>query len=366
MIEPSPSSLWSESPRILILQLNRIGDLILSTPAFQSLRERFPKAHLTLVVSQTCASLIPALPTVDQTLVFPKSLREALVFLRDLLFEPYHLCIDLTGSDRSALLALCSKAPTRLAFPPAPHRPFRRWIRSHFSALSNLPVAHEIDRVLHLLQPLGIPSPQETPAPRLNLPSIARERIGRLLAECGISDSFALIHPGTGAPEKYWLPERWAEVILRLQHEHRLPCVLTGGDDPYEHEHLRNIQTAMAVLGKGPLPLPFVRLAGALDLTLLAALTERARLLVSCDTAIIHIASAFARPQVSLFGPSNPFRWRPIHSRSLIVPARGNSPLEPIFSPDTPPRPMESISVPEVLEACTTLLKGASSPRRTP
>jgi heptosyltransferase-3 len=365
MTQPSSEIHGGESPRILVLQFHRIGDLVLTTPALQLLRETWPKAHLTLVLNESCESLGPALTGIDQILVSKHSLRDTLRLTRELLFLPYDLCLDFTGSDRSALLALCSKAPTRLAFVPAGKKRFlRRWIASHQEHPTD-PNAHEISRLLQLISPLGIGSPQDSPPPRLMPPPIAKERITRLLFECGIPGPFVLIHPGSGAAEKYWRPERWAEVILHLQHHHQLPCVLTGGSDPYEQEHLREIQTAMAVLGQGPLPLPFVRLAGELDLTLLAALTEKARLLVSCDTAVIHIASAFARPQVTLFGPTNPFRWRPTHSRSLIVSGSLTPNLPQEFSPDAPPQSMESISTLSVLEACAQLLQSPAFPLKT-
>ena len=370
MTEPSSQIHWGESPRILVLQFRRIGDLVLTTPALQLLRETWPKAHLTLVLNESCESLGPALLGVDQILVSKNSLRDSLALSRDLLFLPYDICLDFTGTDRSALMALSSKAPTRLTFAPTgKKKPLRRWIASQQEQPSDSP-AHEISRLLRLLAPLGIAPLGEPPPPRLTPPPIARERIARLLSECGIPGPFALIHPGSGAAEKYWLPERWAEVILHLQHHLQLPCVLTGGADSFEQEHLRNIQTALAVLGQGPLPLPFLRLAGELDLTLLTALAEKTRLLVSCDTAIIHIASAFARPQVTLFGPSNPFHWRPIHSRAIVVSGPPNPAFPQTFSPDTPPQPMESIATSSVLEACAELLHATppslSAPTKTP
>ena len=66
--------------KILLLQLKRIGDLILTTPALAALRESFPGAQLTLVVSKECADLLPAISNVDRFLVARRSLRDLALF----------------------------------------------------------------------------------------------------------------------------------------------------------------------------------------------------------------------------------------------------------------------------------------------
>ena len=165
-----------------------------------------------------------------------------------------------------------------------------------------------------------------------------------------------MVNPGASKSEKYWLPERWAEVILHLQYHHGLPCILTGGSDSEEQTHLRAIQTALAMLGSGPLPLPLVVLAGQLDLTLLTALTARSALVVTSDTAVMHIASAFKIPQISLFGPTNPFEWHPRHPFSRVIQA--SAPLEVTveFFPDAKEAPMSDIPSSSVCRALDGLL----------
>jgi ADP-heptose:LPS heptosyltransferase len=62
--------------KILLLQLKRIGDLILTTPAIAALRKNYPDAHITLVVSNECAELLPALANVDRVLIARRNLRD--------------------------------------------------------------------------------------------------------------------------------------------------------------------------------------------------------------------------------------------------------------------------------------------------
>jgi ADP-heptose:LPS heptosyltransferase len=180
--------------------------------------------------------------------------------------------------------------------------------------------------------------------PRLNIPADAVQKARRL---CGPGD-FALIHAGTARPEKYWLPERWARVIEHLHHQHGLPCILTGGSDSQERAHLAEIERASAA--------PVQNLAGKLDLLELAALVSEARLVMSVDTVVVHLAAAFQRPQVALFGPTNPFHWRPRHPGAIVFTAA--TPGAPLHNPT--PRmkgaPMDQLSTDPIIRATDALL----------
>ena len=92
------------------------------------------------------------------------------------------------------------------------------------------------------------------------------------------------------------------------------------------------------------------------DLLTLAALVERAALVISCDTATVHFAAAFARPQIALFGPTNPFHWRPRHDRALVLSAaQPDGPLTD-FTPRMKGAPMEGISTALVIGAIASLI----------
>src|SRR5690242_19525782 len=98
---------------ILLLQLKRIGDLILTTPAIAALRERFPEADVTMVVSSECAELLPAISGVDRILMARRNLRDLASFLA-VAGKKFDYCIDFTRNDRSAFLTLLSQARKRI------------------------------------------------------------------------------------------------------------------------------------------------------------------------------------------------------------------------------------------------------------
>lgn len=339
-----------------MLQLRRIGELVLTTPALRLLRDEWPNAKITIVMSSACEELAPTLPRMDEVLVFHRKFSDNLGLIKRLLTGHFDLCLDFSGTDRSALFCLASRARQRVAFDWARKGPLRRLIYQNFVQVA-VRSQHTADQMLELLHPVGLHNASPRPAPCLTVPPLAEHRVNVLLKECGIPKRFILLHPGTAVEEKYWLPERWAEVILHIQRHHGLACIMTGGASPEEQNHLRKIQTALAMLGDGPLSLPFVVLAGQLDLTLLTALVARCSLAICCDTAVMHIAAAFQRPQISLFGPTNPFEWRPRHALSRVISAAFPMGLTTEFSPTTPTAAMTEIASATICREIDALLQ---------
>jgi len=334
--------------RILVLQLKRIGDLILTTPALWALRQNLPKAHIVLAVEGDSRELLPAIDYVDETLVYERRGRNSQLW-RHLLLKHYDACLDFTGTDRSALFGVLSKASRRATFEWVQRSCFRRLFYDEFVA-SSVRENHTVDHYMHLLRALNLPvSAQQNPRIALNLPEWAPRKARQLLAEAGVAAGtpFALVHPGTARPEKYWQAERWAEVIEWCETHLQTPCVLTGSDDGHEQNHLEAIKKGYpGIAGRD--------LSGRIDLLTLAALTQCASLVLTVDSAPMHLAGAFGTPQVALFGPTNPFHWRPRHEQAVIIQAHGPvSPPE--FRPQHPGGPMSEISTGQVVDAIMNL-----------
>src|SRR5438045_9548495 len=89
--------------KILLLQLKRIGDLILTTPAIAALRERFPEAEVTIVVSSECADLLPAIAGVDRILMARRNLSDLAAFL-SVAGDQLYYCIVFARNNRYAVL----------------------------------------------------------------------------------------------------------------------------------------------------------------------------------------------------------------------------------------------------------------------
>jgi ADP-heptose:LPS heptosyltransferase len=252
--------------------------------------------------------------------------------------------LDFTGSDRSAAACALTRAPLRATFEGV-KKSRARALAYHRFIDSPVRDSHTVDHYLHLLRALDIHA-VESDAPPLALPDSAPREAA---AWCPAGE-FAVLHPGSARAEKYWLPQRWAEVAAHLHREHRLAIAITGGRDAAEQEHLAAIRAA---LSSG---VPIADLSGQLGLCAFAAVLAQARIVVSCDTAAVHFAAAFRRSQVALFGPTNPFHWRPRHENAVVLSA--TQPEAPLttFTPRMPGAPMEGISTALVNRATETLL----------
>jgi ADP-heptose:LPS heptosyltransferase len=331
--------------RILVLQLKRIGDLILTTPALWALRQNLPRAHIALAVDAGSRELLPAIDYLDDTLVYERHGRNGAIW-RHLLLKHCDICLDFTGTDRSALFGVLSKASRRVTYESVQRSHFRKVFYNQFVA-SAVREHHTVDHHLQMLRALNLPIPQN-PSIQLNLPDWAPRKARQLLEEAKVPAApFILVHPGTARPEKYWPAARWAEVIQWCETNLQMPCVLSGSSDGHEQSHLDTIHKALPSSASRDL-------SGRLDLLTLAALTKAASLVLTVDSAPMHLAGAFGTPQIALFGPTNPYHWRPRHDRAIVIQSQGPA-TPPEFRPLHPGGPMTEISTGMVIDAILAL-----------
>jgi ADP-heptose:LPS heptosyltransferase len=334
---------------ILIVQLKRLGDLILTTPALAALRKEHPGSQVTLLIDHYSRDLAPALQHIDEVLVYERKRSFPIWF--QLLRRDFDLCIDCTGTDRSALISFLSKASHRVISRSVARHRLRSWVYTELVDVS-VRNCHTIDLYLSL-----VGSGKETPKPglELSLPAATVSSAQKVKSKLGVPGPFFVVHPGTARREKYWLPERWAEVVRYLQERLQLPAVITGGADSEESRHIEAIKSFLGSESS------VANVAGRLDFLLTAALIREAAFFIGVDTAAAHVASVFERPQVVLFGPTNPYHWHPTHVRSRVVRAG--------FGPDYEPRnprengePMTALSTGTVIDAIESVLgEGAAA-----
>jgi ADP-heptose:LPS heptosyltransferase len=332
--------------RVLALQLKRIGDLVLTTPALAALKAAWPTAHLTLAVDAGTASLLPAIPHIDAAIVFGRG--RGWAPWQQVLSGRFGAVLDFTGSDRSALAAWLSRAPRRVGY---------AWTRAkglrarayHSQVESAVRDRHTITHYLDLIEGLGIEVAE--PPLALHLPAATAASVP--------SGPYAVLHAGTARPEKNWPVERWAEVARHVAQEHGLEIVLTSGPAASEQAETHRLAARLAALP--------VRLEMPADLCVFARWLRDAALVISGDTSAVHLAAAFGTAQVALFGPTNPFHWRPRHARAVVLSAaQPEGPLA-TFNPRLAGAPMERLSTDVVCAAIDRLLASpAACPAASP
>src|SRR5512133_3948126 len=296
----------SKAPHnIVILRALQLGDLLCTVPAFRALRKAFPMARITLVGLPWAEQFVQRFQAyLDDFVAFPgwpglperePQIEQIPGFLAEMQDRQFDLALQMQGSGglTNPLIQLFGASQAAGFYLPGQYRP---------NATSFFPYPQgdsEIRIFLHLMDSLGIPQQGD----QLEFPVSAEERAAfqGFSQEHGLeAGRYVCLHPGARASGRRWTPDKFAAVgdVLAGQ---GYRVILTGSQA--EHELTQAVADAMQA--------PVLDAAGQTDLGTLALLLANARLLVSNDTGVSHIAAAFGTPSVILFTLSDPNRWRP-------------------------------------------------------
>lgn len=281
--------------KILVIQTAFLGDVVLTTPLFDALRERIPDADIDAVVTPAGAQALLGHPSVRRIHTYDKKgdqrgLTPFLTFAHGLRAERYQVALIPHRSLRSSLLAWRARIPRRIGF----DRSSARW--SLTDVVRYRPEFHEIDRNLSLLIPLGIGDDRRR-TPSLSQGFHDDPRVEAILRDAGLHrESFVTIAPGSVWNTKRWPWERYAELVGMLEGNGH-PVVLVGGP---EDAGLCDRILAAAKIRRS------ISAAGALTVLQSAELIRRSRALVTNDSAPLHLASAVGTPVVAIFGATSP------------------------------------------------------------
>lgn len=280
--------------RILLSRTDRVGDLILSTPAIASIRRSFPDAHVTLACSRYNAVAVERSPDIDELAIYPAEVKPAIFGAR---FAGVDLAVALAPRDIDHRIVAATKAPRRVGYTYATRFVARAMLRTMLTKIvisqadptraernPSRAIAHEVDQVLAVAAAAGA----TTLTRDLVLPITDQDRA----AVDGLPERPILVQLG----------KRWTEVgstaasCVQLFRDLRTlgrPLVATHGEDGrLLAEEIKAAGVADAVLGD----LPF---------HVWAAVFERAACVVTIDTGATHVASAVGAPTVVLFE----YRW---------------------------------------------------------
>lgn len=362
--------------RILLLRLERIGDLLMVLEAIGDARAAWPEAEIDLVVGSWNASLASVVAGVNRVLVadVPWLAREGTGLSWPTLlgtargWRNYDLAINFEPDIRSNLLAWLTGAPRRVGYWTGGGAAFLTRSEayepsSHVAANARELVARAASTDLTRrrggaeTQDVGTSEPRNpgTSEQHLTLPATALARAATIL---GPNGPWIGVHSSGGRESKQWHLDRFAEVARVLGRERHATIVLTGSaaDRPMVETVKRGIGDAVRVVDASTEP----------DLIVLAAILARLDLLVTGDTGPMHLAAAVGTPVVALFGPADPRRYGPLVEQRRVV--RVDLPCSPCGQVRLPPERcrghvpdcMDGITVAAVVQAAHELL-GAGS-----
>ena len=296
------------SQKILIRGVNWIGDAVLTIPAIHSIRRSFPDAHISLLVKPWVSEVFKESPDIDEIILYEKTyngIRGKLKLAKRLRREKYDVAILLQNAFDAALITWRAGIPERIGY--------KRDGRS-FLLTKAVPVQkdvlnrHQVYYYQNLLRSADIDTAETQPYMWL---TDNERRWARNLLSSSFSNPKATligINPGaTYGSAKRWLPERFADLVIRIINELKGRVILFGGPSEVEiaNEIIREINRLKIKLRIEQYGSRLLVMSGKTTLRELGALISECDVFITNDSGPMHMASALHVPTVAIFGSTN-------------------------------------------------------------
>ena len=302
---------------ILVIDFGQLGDVVLSLPALRAIRERFPKARITVAIGKPGAELINLSGYADDTLEVDRvalrdgvklvSIGKIIKLVSEVRKSKYDFVIDLHSLSETNLLGFLSGAPRRL-YARRPGRSLDYLSNFHPRPPREGKHAHAVDRYLDVLKPLGVENPPRLP--QLKTVPAADVSVEALLKKEKANSGSLLVgvFPGAGHPGRRWPMEHFAEVADHLIRNNRVRVIVFAG--PEERPLIPQMRTIF------PASTIFF---DRLTIPQLVSAQARLTLLISNDTGPMHIAAAVGTPVVVIMDRPDPHSFIPLGDRHRLV-----------------------------------------------
>ncbi len=310
------SLLVKPAARILITRTDRIGDLVVSTPVFKAVREKFPSAWISALVFLENRELVQGNPYLNEVILYDKKGSESgllgnLLFAGMLRKKKFDIVIHLHATNRMHQIAFIAGIPVRIGWT----RKSPGFLTRGFADVKSQGLKHEAEYNFELLKPLGI-EPSETFETHVPVSARAEKSFAELRAHLGIPEDrpWVVFNPSSSCPSKMWPVSRFAELADALGERYSPVKIIIGS--PRDQRLAEKFKQASAPQG-------LFDLTGKLSLGMLSVLLKKAALLISNDSGPVHIASAVGTPVISIFGRNqpglSPLRWRPLGKDARVL-----------------------------------------------
>jgi heptosyltransferase-2 len=294
---------------ILAVRNDRFGEFLLNIPAFRALKEGYPNAKLTLVVNPYVSQLAKLIDFVNEIIIWENkkhSLRQILKFSQELKAKKFDLCVIFNPSKEFNIISFLSGIPIRIGY----NRKLAFLLTRKINDEKHLGHRHEVDYNLDLLKPLGIKT--EDKALSLNINACLMNDFYRGL-NLENDDNLVAIHPFTSDPLKEWPLENFRILSERLAQELNKKIIIIGGNEELtkSKDFFNNLNRRI------------INLTGKTNLTELAGLLKKCKLLISGDSGPVHLACSVGTPVIAIFRndlpEKSPKRWGPWGKGHMVI-----------------------------------------------
>ena len=301
--------------KILLIKLRYIGDTLSILPVVENLKRNMPDAAVDVMVHKGTEEILKFHPDIRKIWKYDRKLARKNVLntiiyhvklIKHIRSELYNTVIDFTLGDRAAFISFVTGANNRITYSDSSrlsHILMNQIIRSD-------PFEHHIvDHQLESLKALGIKDIKKEMS--IHIPESVEKDIERIFNEANLANGpmNIAIHPGARGKLRQWKTSGFADIAKRIKLVFSANLILIGGPD--EEEIVDRVEEEMEF--------PADLKTTGLGLLHMAALFRRCNLFLGNDSAPGHIAAAVGCPTLSIFGPTFPHMWRPIHPEGEVI-----------------------------------------------
>ena len=295
--------------RILVVNVNWLGDVVFSTPALRALREANPKAHIACLVISRCEQVLGNNPRINEIIVYDEygkhhSILAKIKFIRYLRKKKFDEVYVLHPSLRRAMIGFLAGIPSRTGY-NTKNRSFL--LTRSIPAPDKL--MHKIDYFLNILKSCGIKAEDRNCEFFVSDADIQDAQ--QILKEngIGVKEKYVVINPGGNWMMKRWSTENFARLCDMLIEKNKIKVVITGAK---KDRHLAaEIESMMKTK-------PII-ITGMTSLHQLAAIMKSAGCVVSADSGPMHISVAVGANTVAIFGPTSSDLTGPVGAGKKVI-----------------------------------------------
>jgi heptosyltransferase II len=337
--------------RILVVRLDRIGDVLLSTPVIKNLRDAYPQSYIAFMVRPYARDIVRGNPYLNDVIVYDKEGEESsfsgnLKFISYLREKRFDIAIILHLMKRTHLLMFLAGIPERVGY----DKKMGALLTKRIPHTKHYGLKHEIDYSLAVLEYLGVDTKDHSLYMPLGSTSeIKAEELFRDNA-IGAGEIVIALNPGASCASKRWPVSKFAEAADRLKEKYgaRILIVASADDRAFGDEVHSSMRGSS------------INLSGATTISELASVLKRVKLFISNDSGPVHIACAVGTPVISIFGRSDPGlspeRWGPTGKCDIALHKPGGCEICLAHNCVSNLKCLEAITVNDVLAAAAKIL----------